>query len=63
MRLSNPDLERQVVDAELATKKVEAQLGEVSLEGSKTKEALREGDRVIVSDMSTWKRYDHVQVR
>ena len=38
-------------------------VGRVSADGSEITDGLQPGDRVIVSDMSTWKRYDHIRLQ
>jgi HlyD family secretion protein len=43
--------------------KVSVALGRVTADGSEIAEGLQPGDKVIVSDMSTWNRYDHVRLQ
>ncbi|HUL16067.1 MAG TPA: HlyD family efflux transporter periplasmic adaptor subunit [Terriglobales bacterium] len=42
--------------------RVVVKLGRVSVDGVEIENGLKPGDRVIVSDMSTWKRYDHLRL-
>ncbi|HMI52455.1 MAG TPA: HlyD family efflux transporter periplasmic adaptor subunit [Candidatus Saccharimonadales bacterium] len=44
-------------------RRVSVNLGQVSTDGVEIVDGLQAGDRIIVSDMSTWNRYDTVQVR
>lgn len=44
-------------------KRVAVQLGRVSEDGTEIASGLIPGDRVIVSDMSTWNRYDQVRLQ
>jgi len=44
-------------------KRVAVQLGRVSEDGTEITSGLAPGDRVIVSDMSTWNRYDQVRLQ
>jgi HlyD family secretion protein len=44
-------------------RRVTVQLGRVSLDGVEIVAGLDPGDRVIVSDMSTWNRYDQVRLQ
>jgi HlyD family secretion protein len=46
-----------------AAERVVVQLGRVSPDGVEIKSGLKPGDRVIVSDMSTWKRYDELRLQ
>ena len=43
--------------------RVSVGLGRVSTDGAEVVDGLQPGDRVIVSDMSTWNRYDHVRLQ
>jgi HlyD family secretion protein len=43
--------------------RVKVQLGRVSEDGTEIVSGLAPGDRVIVSDMSTWNRYDQVRLQ
>ena len=43
--------------------RVSVTLGRVSDDGSEITDGLQPGDRVIVSDMSTWNRYDRVRLQ
>ena len=43
--------------------RVNVQLGRVSEDGTEIVSGLAPGDRVIVSDMSTWNRYDQVRLQ
>ena len=44
-------------------KRVAVQLGRVSEDGTEIADGLTPGDRVILSDMSTWNRYDQVRLQ
>ena len=44
-------------------KRVAVQLGRVSEDGTEITSGLAPGDRVIVSDMSTWNRYNQVRLQ
>ena len=44
-------------------RRVTVQLGRVSVDGTEISSGLDPGDRVIVSDMSTWNRYDQVRLQ
>lgn len=44
-------------------RRINVQLGHVSEDGTEIVGGLAPGDRVIVSDMSTWKRYDQVRLQ
>ena len=43
--------------------RINVQLGRVSEGGTEIVSGLAPGDRVIVSDMSTWNRYDQVRLQ
>jgi len=43
--------------------RVSVNLGQVSTDGVEIVDGLQAGDRIIVSDMSSWNRYDTVQVK
>jgi hypothetical protein len=43
--------------------RVSVGLGRVSKDGAEVVDGLQPGDRVIVSDMSTWNRYDRVRLQ
>jgi multidrug efflux pump subunit AcrA (membrane-fusion protein) len=43
--------------------RINVQLGRVSEDGTEIVSGLAPGDRVIVSDMSTWNRYDQVRLQ
>ena len=47
----------------LEATRVSVTLGRVSDDGSEITDGLQPGDRVIVSDMSTWNRYDRVRLQ
>lgn len=49
-------------DGQLASR-VNVQVGRVSVDGAEIVSGIEPGDRVIVSDMSSWNRYDQVRLR
>lgn len=53
----------KVSDDGTEARRVTVQLGRVSEDGTEILSGLAPGDRVIVSDMSTWKRYDQVRLQ
>jgi HlyD family secretion protein len=53
----------KVADDGTDAQRVMVDLGDASEEGVEILDGLREGDKVIVSDMSTWENYDHVLVK
>jgi len=53
----------KVSDDGTEARRVTVQLGRVSEDGTEIVSGLAPGDRVIVSDMSTWNRYDQVRLQ
>ena len=53
----------KVSDDGTEARRVSVQLGRVSEDGTEIVSGLAPGDRVIISDMSTWKRYDQVRLQ
>lgn len=53
----------KVSDDGMEATRVTVSVGRVSADGSEIVAGLQPGDRVIVSDMSTWNRYDHVRLQ
>jgi HlyD family secretion protein len=43
--------------------RVDVTLGRTSDDSVQITQGLQPGDRIIVSDMSNWNRYDHLQLR
>jgi HlyD family secretion protein len=43
--------------------RVMVDVGQISSEGAEIIDGLQAGDKVIVSDMSTWNKYDHILVK
>ena len=53
----------KISDDGTEARRVTVQLGRVSEDGTEITNGLAPGDRVIVSDMSTWNRYDQVRLQ
>ena len=53
----------KVSDDGTEARRVTVQFGRVSEDGTEIVSGLAPGDRVIVSDMSTWNRYDQVRLQ
>jgi HlyD family secretion protein len=53
----------KISDDGTEARRVTVQVGHVSEDGTEIVGGLRAGDRVIVSDMSTWNRYDQVRLQ
>jgi len=63
---ANPDAAMaifKVSDDGTEAHRINVQLGRVSEDGTEIVSGLAPGDRVIVSDMSTWNRYDQVRLQ
>ena len=63
---ANPDAAMaifKVSDDGTEARRINVQLGRVSEGGTEIVSGLAPGDRVIVSDMSTWNRYDQVRLQ
>lgn len=63
---ANPDATMplfKISDDGTEAHRINVQLGRVSEDGTEIVSGLAPGDRVIVSDMSTWKRYDQVRLQ
>jgi len=63
---ANPDATMplfKVSDDGTEAHRINVQLGRVSEDGTEIVSGLAPGDRVIVSDMSTWNRYDQVRLQ
>ena len=53
----------KISDDGAEARRITVQLGRVSEDGTEIVNGLAPGDRVIISDMSTWKRYDQVRLQ
>lgn len=53
----------KISDAGTEARRITVQLGRVSEDGTEIVNGLAPGDRVIISDMSTWNRYDQVRLQ
>ena len=53
----------RVTDDGNEAQRVMVDVGQISTDGVEIVDGLQAGDRVIVSDMSTWNKYDHVLLR
>jgi len=63
---ANPDAMMplfKISDDGTEARRINVQLGRVSEDGTEIVSGLAPGDRVIVSDMSTWNRYDQVRLQ
>jgi HlyD family secretion protein len=53
----------RITDDGLNAERVSVTLGRTSTDSVQIAQGLRPGDRIIVSDMTSWKRYDHLQLK
>jgi HlyD family secretion protein len=53
----------RITDDGLNAERVSVMLGRTSTDSVQIAQGLRPGDRIIVSDMTSWKRYDHLQLK